>query len=209
MIKNLIFLSYTILLVNFAVKSRPQEPSLVIFMISVLILSVPLSGAFASSKSPYDSGYDHGCDDAEISDPSDRYINQPEKGPSFHTSEFMNGYYSGFDNCSSSSNQVDEYQSDSFNNYNSGDSYSDNQNDRFNQYDQNRGPAINWENICNDVEFLLPLKEPCNEYANGTQLTEKGKTALVCLLGGATAILSTLNPMVKEGVMAAGQMYCP
>ena len=29
-----------------------------------VILSVPLQGAIASSKSPYDSGYDHGCDDA-------------------------------------------------------------------------------------------------------------------------------------------------
>lgn len=33
----------------------------------------------------YDSGYDHGCDDAGISNLGDRYINQPEKGPSFHT----------------------------------------------------------------------------------------------------------------------------
>jgi hypothetical protein len=39
--------------------------------------------ANAGGKSPYESGYDHGCDDADISDPDDRYINQPEKGPSF------------------------------------------------------------------------------------------------------------------------------
>src|SRR5215211_6898190 len=54
----------------------------------------------ASSKSPYESGYDHGCDDADISDPDDRYINQPEKGPSFHTNEFMRGYNDGYDACS-------------------------------------------------------------------------------------------------------------
>src|SRR5215204_2237406 len=54
----------------------------------------------ASSKSPYESGYDHGCDDADISDPDDRYINQPEKGPSFHTDEFMDGYDTGFNDCS-------------------------------------------------------------------------------------------------------------
>src|SRR5215203_2848029 len=54
----------------------------------------------ASSKSPYESGYDHGCDDADISDPDDRYINQPEKGPSFHTDEFMRGYNDGYDACS-------------------------------------------------------------------------------------------------------------
>jgi hypothetical protein len=57
----------------------------------------PVTG---SSKSPYDSGYDHGCDDARISDPSDRYINQPEKGPSFHTNEFMSGYNAGYNACS-------------------------------------------------------------------------------------------------------------
>jgi hypothetical protein len=32
------------------------------------------------ASSPYDSGYNHGCNDARISDPDDRYINQPEKG---------------------------------------------------------------------------------------------------------------------------------
>ena len=37
-----------------------------------------------------------------ISDVSDRYINQPEKGPSFHTNEFMRGYNDGYDDCSGS-----------------------------------------------------------------------------------------------------------
>jgi hypothetical protein len=58
------------------------------------------SSAYASEESPYDSGYDHGCDDARISDPDDRYINQPEKGPSFHTDRFMDGYNDGFGACS-------------------------------------------------------------------------------------------------------------
>ena len=31
------------------------------------------------------------------------YINQPEKGPSFQTDEFMSGYNSGYDACSASS----------------------------------------------------------------------------------------------------------
>lgn len=43
--------------------------------------------------------YDHGCDDARISNPGDRYINQPEKGPAFHTGEFMQGYDAGFSAC--------------------------------------------------------------------------------------------------------------
>jgi hypothetical protein len=48
---------------------------------------------------PYRSGYNHGCSDAKISDSLKRYINQPGKGPSFHTSEFMRGYNDGFESC--------------------------------------------------------------------------------------------------------------
>lgn len=57
--------------------------------------------AYASESSPYDSGYDHGCDDAGRSE-SDKYINQPERGPSFHTEEFMSGYYDGLNRCGGS-----------------------------------------------------------------------------------------------------------
>jgi hypothetical protein len=77
-----------------------------IFFILLLAISlIPISltqtqFVNASSKSPYDSGYDHGCDDADISYPDDRYINQPDKGPSHHTNEFMSGYNDGYDNCS-------------------------------------------------------------------------------------------------------------
>ena len=45
------------------------------------------------------SGYDHGRDDARL-DPSDRYINEPEKGPEIHTGAFMDGYNAGFGSCS-------------------------------------------------------------------------------------------------------------
>jgi hypothetical protein len=66
----------------------------------VLISQHPIFNVYASKSSPYDSGYNHGCSDAQISNPSDRYINQPEKGPSFHTGEFMSGYNDGLDSCS-------------------------------------------------------------------------------------------------------------
>lgn len=75
----------------------------VLFFTLILVTSTfvtQIQLAYAGGKSPYESGYDHGCDDAKISDPDDRYINQPEKGPSFHTDEFMDGYDAGFDNCS-------------------------------------------------------------------------------------------------------------
>ncbi|MBA2268437.1 MAG: hypothetical protein H0W19_08900, partial [Nitrosopumilus sp.] len=52
-----------------------------------------------TSKASFNSGYNHGCSDAKISDPSKRYINQTGKGPSYHTSNFMNGYYDGFGDC--------------------------------------------------------------------------------------------------------------
>jgi hypothetical protein len=66
---------------------------------STMVPQLPIFQVYASN-SAYDSGYDHGCDDAGISNPSDRYINQPEKGPSFHTGEFMQGYNAGFNSCS-------------------------------------------------------------------------------------------------------------
>lgn len=85
------------------------------FLIATLIsLSIP--NIQSSYADPYDSGYDHGCDDAGIDDPSDYYINQDEKGPSYHTAKFMDGYNDGFAECSSSGNGDEEY-------YDSGDEY--------------------------------------------------------------------------------------
>ena len=55
------------------------------------------------TATPYDSGYSHGCSDAKISNLSERYINQPGKGLSFHTFSFMQGYYNGYSACSASS----------------------------------------------------------------------------------------------------------
>jgi hypothetical protein len=65
-----------------------------------------------ASSSPYNSGYDHGCDDAGIPDPGDRYINQPEKGPTFHTGEFMSGYDDGFSACSGAQTTEDDDDND-------------------------------------------------------------------------------------------------
>ncbi len=75
---------------------------MVAFIICTLTVLSPLPSVQGSKASPYDSGYGHGCDDAKISDPSERYTNQPEKGPSYHTEEFNNGYDAGFSSCSSS-----------------------------------------------------------------------------------------------------------
>jgi hypothetical protein len=77
------------------------------FLTTLLIASIlapQIQLADAGGKSPYDSGYDHGCDDADISDPSARYINEPGKGASFHTDEFMQGYNAGYNDCSDDDN---------------------------------------------------------------------------------------------------------
>jgi tetratricopeptide (TPR) repeat protein len=46
------------------------------------------------------SGYDRGCIDVQISNPSERYINQSINGSSFHSEAFMLVYNEGFDACS-------------------------------------------------------------------------------------------------------------
>ena len=76
--------------------------SLLLFMTMVLSLGVQAYAVntFTITKSPFESGYDHGCNDAGITDLSDRYINQPGKDPSFHTEEFMRGYDTGYNTCS-------------------------------------------------------------------------------------------------------------
>jgi hypothetical protein len=70
------------------------------FVIYALALLPTMSFMSVQAADPFDSGYYHGCSDAKISDSSDRYINQPKQGPSFHTSEFMDGYNAAFADCS-------------------------------------------------------------------------------------------------------------
>lgn len=76
--------------------------TLMIVAVGSTLISQQLIGllqVYASENSAYQSGYDHGCDDAGISDPDDRYINEPEKGPALRTQEFMSGYDDGFESC--------------------------------------------------------------------------------------------------------------
>ena len=134
--------------------------------------------AYAGGKSPYESGYDHGCNDADISDPDDRYINQPERGPSSHTDEFMDGYRSGFDNCSASDNDSDD---------------SDDNDDSFDRSPSRGSSGINWEQLCMDYGNAIDIDpEDCSDYANGNQLTAAGRTYLVEKLKDAARTISTL-----------------
>lgn len=85
---------------------------MITFFVIVASLTLFSNPLFVNSTTPYDSGYEHGCDDAYISDPSDRYINQREKGPSYHTEEFMDGYYQGFDDCAKNSDRENDNDND-------------------------------------------------------------------------------------------------
>jgi hypothetical protein len=73
---------------------------LLLFVMTVLAFGIQVHAVNAITKSAFESGYGHGCNDAGILDFSDRYINQPGKGPSFHTDEFMRGYDTGYNACS-------------------------------------------------------------------------------------------------------------
>jgi hypothetical protein len=47
---------------------------------------------------PYDSGYNHGCDDAKVG--GHPYLDIPGTGQEFHTPEFMQQYNDGYNDCS-------------------------------------------------------------------------------------------------------------
>lgn len=76
---------------------------LLLGIVSISIFVFQYSFTEVHAQSPYNSGYSYGCDDAKIYDSDDRYINQPGKGPTYHTYSFMNGYYDGFDDCENGS----------------------------------------------------------------------------------------------------------
>jgi hypothetical protein len=72
-----------------------------------------------------------------------------------------------------------------------------------------RTSGINWEILCNQYGGLVGITSPCSEFAQGTVLTQKGQTVLVCLLGGAVTLLATLDPVTKAAIFKAGETFCP
>ena len=74
----------------------------IIIVSAVVYFIVPNAMAKVTS---FQAGYDHGCSDVKLTF-SARYINQPGKGPSFHTQEFMNGYNVGFNACNHKSSSI-------------------------------------------------------------------------------------------------------
>lgn len=70
-----------------------------------------------------------------------------------------------------------------------------------------RQNEVNWEQICIQYGGLVGIHTPCNELAHGSFLTERGKTALVCLFGGGTLLLLGADPttvaMIGKAVRGA------
>jgi hypothetical protein len=76
--------------------------SLFLGTLVMLLLLHPVEQTIYAASVPT-SGYSHGCSDAQILDPAGRYLNQPNKGPSFHNKQFMEAYNEGFIACSPNS----------------------------------------------------------------------------------------------------------
>ena len=151
--------------------------------------SMNTSNVYASGGSPYDSGRDHGCDDAGRSE-SDKYINQPEKGPSFHTQEFMNGYYAGLNECSSGGS-------------NGGGGF-----EQPSQPPSSQRGGIDWNAACQIAHTVLGLQTPCDELVTpNNELTDKGEQVLACYGGGALAPL--LGPAAAAQLYTLGRAICP
>jgi hypothetical protein len=85
-----------------------MKTGFVIITAALIIISAASLGTIHNAMAkgtPWQAGYDHGCSDAQLPF-SARYINQPGKGPQFHTQEFMSGYNAAFSGCSSESSPV-------------------------------------------------------------------------------------------------------
>lgn len=153
-----------------------QNKRLLIFLLVTLIgsglvtqQSSGIFSAYASESSAYESGRDHGCDDARLN-PSDRYINEPGKGPSFHTSEFMSGYYDGLNSCGGGGGGRDDG----------------------GQPPPSQTQGFDWFAACQAAHLVLGLQTPCNELVNpDNTLTDQGDKVLLCYGGGLLLALKT------------------
>lgn len=155
------------------------------------------STAYASESSPYDSGYDHGCDDAGRSE-SDKYINEPEKGPSFHTNEFMNGYYAGLSACSGGGS-------------NGGGGFEESR--PFDeQPSQSSQGGTDWMNLCQQAQSVGIIQTPCNQLVNpDNTLTEQGNRVLLCYGAGGLLYLlgGGMGQLLSLGKTASELGFCP
>jgi hypothetical protein len=67
---------------------------------------------------------------------------------------------------------------------------------------------VNWQQLCTQYGVLVGIHTPCSELAHGTVLTDKGRTGLMCLLGGGILSL-VVDPVTLAAIAKAGQGFCP
>ena len=73
---------------------------LVTFTILMLYSPISIQSNFTFAQSASEStGYNHGCSDGKISDPNQRFLNQPGNGPENQNEQFRNDYIKGFNDC--------------------------------------------------------------------------------------------------------------
>ena len=71
---------------------------------------------------------------------------------------------------------------------------------------------INWEDLCNQGTSLglIHLAQDCSYYAHGTQLTQAGNQALLCLAGW--SVLTLVNPAAANAaqrLLSNTNTICP
>jgi hypothetical protein len=133
----------------------PSKPIMLLMSVMVIGSTLILQSMFTVyvlGSSPYDSGYDHGCSDAGLQY-NNRYINEPEKGPEFHTDKFMDGYYDGFSNCSRTNVEQSPAQSQS-----SSDNYNPNREIELEGLHDNNGDGVidekdDWSKDCYNAGY--------------------------------------------------------
>ena len=74
-----------------------------LIILTILTLYFPFS-IHSNLASAQSDGYTHGCSDGKISNPNQRYLNQPGNGPENQNEEFRNEYIKGFNDCYGSYN---------------------------------------------------------------------------------------------------------
>jgi hypothetical protein len=138
-------------------------------VLTLLTMRSPV-GQPTYAASTQTSGYNHGCSDAQISNPADRYINQPEKGPGFHTGTFMQAYNEGFNACSGNSNSQSR----------SGGNFDGATNEPSGIYYE----GLNWWGICNNSLVRSYISQPCESLVTPDHraLTYQGKVVLESIL---------------------------
>lgn len=94
-----IYMFYGIILLLNIVASNYKASFMVAFIVCTLTVLSSFSMIQVQAKSPYDSGYDHGCSDVNLPY-EEQYSSQPGKGPEHHTDEFNQGYDDGYVGCS-------------------------------------------------------------------------------------------------------------